>query len=122
MAERTLVERLRAIAEPRFSPLFPEEVAALHEAAAALERLEKLEKLLRLIEADDWPGMIELAKQAGIPDVWEHTHNPEDYELTGFHDDDGKYTYPTRANLTAALSRTLLATPAPAPQQGGSDD
>lgn len=41
MTERTLVERLRAIAEPRFSPLFPEEVTTLREAAAALEWLRK---------------------------------------------------------------------------------
>lgn len=109
MAERTLVERLRAIAEPRFSPLFPEEVAALHEAVAALERLEAVR-----------------CEKCGSDRISTR------YRATGERLDDGYGTassYFERAKAECLRrycagcgfrwTDPTLATPAPAPQQGG---
>lgn len=161
MAERTLVERLRAIAEPRFSPLLPEGVAALHEAAAALERLEALEagevsdgyhthrelyEYRMLYNAHAVRGWL----AAGIPVVksWKHSDGEpcfgggwfivtaelptgqvsNHYAAEHWHlfdvpevDLPPEYDGHTPADAAERL-RAALAAPAPAPQQGGSDD
>lgn len=118
MAERTLAERLRAIAEPRFSPLLPEEVTTLREAAAALERLEALEDELRLCRS-----FHEVAVRQR-DSAW-----AEARALREYYDAAEQAEYAGRQLGTAAQAQAarrleiaraaLRATPAPAPQQGG---
>lgn len=127
---RELRERLRIIAADMQQAwdrgqdlgLFASDATALLRAAAALERLEKLE--VRLPKSGDGAALLPGAK------LWrEHLGSVWHAEVVAVSVNwiDLQYTNDASHGAKWAISRRAspsewLATPAPAPQQGGTDD
>lgn len=78
-------------------------------AAAGLEVVERgTVEALRLLDAGDWAGMIEWAREHNcLPDRHGAGHVAE-YEWKGDHHEDARYTYPARTRLRNAILRALL--------------